>query len=146
LGGGAEAFYTLHEDKISAIQRKMVEYVTDLQRVKRWKAQAPGTMPAGVAEVMPAAMPIMMPEPTPSVIPDSMLMPNSAPVIMPGPAPGVTPAAMSIDITPKGFPVLPDASFENFKKENLEDLMRNYLNIHYSISLQSFIKYQTLTF
>jgi hypothetical protein len=110
----------------------MVEYVTDLQRVKRWKGQAPGPMRAAVPEVMPADMPLTMPEPTPSIMPDSM------PVIKPAPMPGVIPAAMSIEITPEGFPVLPAVSFENLKKDDLEDLIRNYLNIHYSISLQSF--------
>jgi hypothetical protein len=60
---------------------------------------------------------------------------NPTPTPAPTPAPTLNPAPPApivINITPDGFPVVPDVSFHSLKKEELEELMRNYLNMHYS--------------
>ena len=57
--------------------------------------------------------------------------------LAPSGAPGtiVTSAPIVQEVTPDGFPVVPNISFEQLKKKELEDLMRNYLNKHYRMSL-----------
>jgi hypothetical protein len=42
---------------------------------------------------------------------------------------------LSIKTTSQGFPILPDVNLANLKKDDLEQLMRNYVGIHYSMSL-----------
>lgn len=45
----------------------------------------------------------------------------------------VRPAKEIVGITDNGFPLLPDISFIDMKKDQLEDLLRTYLNAHYSM-------------
>lgn len=42
-------------------------------------------------------------------------------------------ASEVVGMTDDGFPLLPDMSFRDMKKHQLEALMRTYLNAHYSM-------------
>jgi hypothetical protein len=42
---------------------------------------------------------------------------------------------LSIKTTSEGFPIFPDENLAKLKKHNLEQLMRDYLGKHYSMSL-----------
>jgi hypothetical protein len=59
---------------------------------------------------------------------------HSAPAPLITTAPGAKVMPISIDITPEGFLVFPDFSVGSLRKEDLEDLMRDYLTKHYSIT------------
>src|SRR6266704_252111 len=129
MGVDAQQFTTLHKDKMSAIQLQFGKYIKDLQ----WLRQLSGLAPA------PASMPdsfVKLGQP-------SALAPGIRQLLGPALVPGSMPAPFVIEITPKGYPVVPDISFEKLKKEELEDLMRNYLSKHYSASFHTFIQCQS---
>jgi len=46
-----------------------------------------------------------------------------------------TAVCTEIEITPRGFPLVPDIAFGNANKEELEDLMQDYLTKHYGMFL-----------
>jgi hypothetical protein len=123
MGVNAQEFTTLHQQQISPIRLQFGQYIKDLHRLKESSRPAPTLTPA---HATPAPAPNVSPAPAP----DTTLSPM--PSATPAPTPNVLPAPMSIKFTPKGFPQVPDIPFENLKKEDLEDLMRNYLNMHYS--------------
>jgi hypothetical protein len=50
------------------------------------------------------------------------------------------PVRSVIEVTPRGFPIVPDIVFEMVKKEEVEDLMRDYLSKHYSMVFDAFAK------
>jgi hypothetical protein len=102
----AEQFTTLHHGQLTAIQLQFSNYIKDLHQLKQSKLSLLPATDFGPAQ---------------STYPASLVKP----------APRVKPA-ISMDLTPDGFPILPNISFENLKKEELEDLMRTYLNKDYS--------------
>ena len=48
------------------------------------------------------------------------------------------PVRRVISITPRGFPLVPDIAFEDASKDELEDMMRDYLSKHYSMAFDTF--------
>ena len=132
-GVDAEEFTTLHRDQISAIQLQFGQYIKDLQQLKKPQPAAGAGVAAGG---LPGANVIPVNE---IPAPDKIAAHNQAP------AHAFKPGAISITVTPEGFPVVPKVDFETLKKEELEDLMRNYLNKHYSTPFPSSLECQHLT-
>jgi hypothetical protein len=114
-GVSAERFSIVSRDQIRAMLLQLSLYIKDIQCLK--KSGTPG------AGAMPGLCPI--PNVTGMPVPDISSAPAETTTHE------VKPARILMDITPEGFPIVPDLSFEKYKKEELEELMRSYLNKHY---------------
>ena len=145
MGVDAQQFTTLHKDKISVIQLQFGKYIKDLQQLRQPLGLAPAP-----ASMLDSFVKLGQPSglaPAPGIRQPSglALAPGIRQLLGPALVPGSMPAPFVIEITPKGYPVVPDISFEKLKKEELEDLMRNYLSKHYSASFHTFIQCQSFT-
>jgi hypothetical protein len=105
-GVNAQKFGNVSRDQIRAILLQLSRYIKDLQILKKSGTPGAGAMP-------------VLPNVTGMTAPDVTM------------APAAKPATIVIDVTPEGFPIVPNVSFEKLKKEDLEDLMWSYLNKHY---------------